>query len=128
MPEPGREDPTARIIYNNDKEVQLKTVDIEDALETYARIDTDDITVGQIYNPETETMAQKWLIGFCNFRDAENFDTAHKGWFDDIEMDAEFGFKLTLGPCKSKPPPKEEKSNNRNRGRGRGRAPRGRGR
>jgi hypothetical protein len=128
MPAPGKEDPTARLVYNNDPEVLLHTVDIEDVLDKFVPNTEFGIVVGQIYDPETETLSQKWLLGFCNSREAENFQAGHRTWFDAVEMHRDFGFKLTLGLCKSKPPPKENKSGTRGRGRGRGQPTRGRGR
>lgn len=84
--------------------------------------------VGQLYDPETETLQQKWLIGFCDSHKADYFHQNYRTWFENAEIDPRFKFKLTLGQCKTKPKDNVKTAGRgRGRGRGRGAATRGRG-
>ena len=128
MPEEGREDHTARIVYNNALDIKLRTCDIEDVMDTFVPIGDAPNIVGQLYDPETETLQQKWLIGFCDSHKADYFHQNYRTWFENAEIDPRFKFKLTLGQCKTKPKDNVKTAGRgRGRGRGRGAATRGRG-
>jgi hypothetical protein len=118
----------ARIVYNNALDIKLRTCDIEDVMDTFVPIGDAPNIVGQLYDPETETLQQKWLIGFCDSHKADYFHQNYRTWFENAEIDPRFKFKLTLGQCKTKPKDNVKTAGRgRGRGRGRGAATRGRG-
>ena len=99
-----------------------------DVMDTFVPIGDAPNIVGQLYDPETETLQQKWLIGFCDSHKADYFHQNYRTWFENAEIDPRFKFKLTLGQCKTKPKDNVKTAGRgRGRGRGRGAATRGRG-
>ena len=130
LPEAGREDPTARIIYNDKRGTLLMTEEVQEQIDQILSRGYRQAQLSQFINPETGVHEQKWLLGFCNSSEATRFAEDAKRWFPTLNSNKEW--KLLEGPYKGiqqkqQPNPKKKKEGTRGGSRGRGRGGKGKG-